>query len=136
MPFARNCATSSSPTATVLIVDDDADIRETLSLTLESSGYRTLTAANGEEALRVLRSSDAPPAVILLDLMMPGMNGWRFREEQVRDEALAGIPVVILSGAGDVAQKAAERGAAGCLEKPPGLDAVRSMLQRYSGPVC
>src|SRR5687767_10378202 len=76
----------------ILIVDDDAGMREMLALFLEDEGYRCENATNGLDALSRLRSSAAPPCVILLDLNMPVMTGWEFRQEQQRDSALAGIP--------------------------------------------
>jgi CheY-like chemotaxis protein len=82
----------------VLLVDDDVDLRESLAEALEEEGYRVLRAANGQEALGLLRS-EAPPHVILLDLLMPVMNGWQFCEAKRRDPALVAIPVVALSAA-------------------------------------
>ena len=86
----------------ILIVDDDEDIRLALAEALEDEGYQVRTAANGKEALALLRSSP-PPCLILLDLMMPVMNGWEFREQQLGDPALAEIPVYVISAAGNVA---------------------------------
>ena len=62
----------------VLVIDDDADIRGALVGALEDEGYRAMSAANGLEALEVLRILPTPPSVILLDLMMPVMDGWQF----------------------------------------------------------
>jgi CheY-like chemotaxis protein len=94
----------------ILIVDDDADIRGVLSEFLEYEGYSVATAAHGREALGFLRTH-ARPSVVLLDLMMPTMDGFQFREEQKRDPAIASIPVIVMtargaleSGAIDVAQ--------------------------------
>jgi CheY-like chemotaxis protein len=86
----------------ILIVDDDDDIRLALAEVLEDEGYQVKTAANGSEALAVLRSSESP-CMILLDLMMPVMDGWTFREHQLKDAALAEIPVYVISAAGNVA---------------------------------
>jgi CheY-like chemotaxis protein len=80
----------------VLIVEDDADIRESLGDALEFEGYDVATAGNGFEALRLLRSG-LKPGVILLDLVMPIMSGWQFRQVQLADPSLAGIPVVVVS---------------------------------------
>jgi CheY-like chemotaxis protein len=79
----------------VLVVDDDAGIRLTLSEILESEGYSVRTAGNGRDALRVL--SDWQPHVILLDLMMPEMDGWAFLHERQADAGLLRIPVVVMS---------------------------------------
>src|SRR5690349_16993945 len=89
----------------VLVVDDDADIRETVSLILEDEGYEVQSAQDGAAALGVLRAGPLPD-VILLDLMMPVMNGWQFREQQTRDPRLAAIPVVVLSADSSLRDKA------------------------------
>jgi CheY-like chemotaxis protein len=77
-------------------VEDDPDIRETLSEALGWEGYDVTTAANGLEALQLLRGGQHAD-IVLLDLMMPVMSGWEFRRVQLDDPALAGIPVVVLS---------------------------------------
>jgi CheY-like chemotaxis protein len=82
----------------LLIVEDDADIRETLGEALELAGYTVTLAENGADALERLRRDDTPlPAVILLDLMMPVMDGFAFRSEQRRDPRLAEIPVIVIT---------------------------------------
>jgi CheY-like chemotaxis protein len=80
----------------VLIVEDDEDIRESLGDALELDGYDVAAAENGWEALRLLRSGLAPD-VILLDLVMPVMNGWQFRKAQLADPEIMHIPVVVVS---------------------------------------
>jgi CheY-like chemotaxis protein len=87
----------------ILVVDDDDDIRTALAEVLRDEGHEVRCAANGREALALLRSS-APPCLVLLDLMMPVMNGWEFREQQLADPALAEIPVFVISAAGNVAE--------------------------------
>ncbi len=82
----------------ILIVDDDRDLRETLDEVLRDEGYSVRGVANGEEALELLRRSP-PPCLILLDLMMPVMNGWQFRSAQLADPKLADIPVCVISAA-------------------------------------
>jgi CheY-like chemotaxis protein len=84
----------------ILIVEDDGDVRAALSELLEAEGFSVEGAPDGREALDRLRSGTIHPAVILLDLMMPGMDGWDFRSEQMRDPKLAEVPVVIVSAAG------------------------------------
>jgi CheY-like chemotaxis protein len=86
----------STEPVSVLVVDDDADVRELLSQFLEIEGFRVVGASNGREAIERLRE-DSRASVILLDLMMPVMNGWQFRVEQKQDPAVAGIPVVVIS---------------------------------------
>jgi CheY-like chemotaxis protein len=82
--------------ARVLVVEDERDIREALAEALSYEGYDVAVASNGREALRALRGGPLPD-VILLDLVMPVMSGWEFRQVQVDDPALSGIPVVVVS---------------------------------------
>jgi CheY-like chemotaxis protein len=84
---------------TVFIVEDDPDTREMLGKFLELEGFHVETAANGKQALDRL-SDGLKASVIVLDLMMPIMDGWQFRREQVRNAALASIPVIVVSAAG------------------------------------
>jgi CheY-like chemotaxis protein len=83
------------PIRRVLVVEDEPDVREPVAQLLAVAGFEVAAAANGLEALRLARSS--PPDVIVLDLMMPVMNGWEFRRAQRADPALAAIPVVVVS---------------------------------------
>jgi CheY-like chemotaxis protein len=117
----------------VLVVDDDHDIRLTITEVLGLRGYRVDGAADGQEALARLRGG-MRPCLILLDLMMPGMNGWEFREQQERDQALAGIPVVIFSGDGSSDLWRAADGAQGLLRKPLQLEALLSTVSRFCAP--
>lgn len=116
----------------VLIVDDDRDIRQVLRTILSYEGYSVVSASNGEEAIRRLRT-DGETCVILLDLMMPVMDGWRFRQEQRQDPDLADIPVVVISAAANVPQKAAELEAAGYIQKPIDFDDLLNTIERYCG---
>ncbi len=102
----------------VLVIDDDADIRGALVCALEEQGYRAISAANGLEALEVLRILPTPPSVILLDLMMPVMDGWRFCAEQRQDPLLSKIPVVVVSAHGNVEEEASQVSASAYLRKP------------------
>lgn len=111
----------------VLIVDDDPDILETTRFVLECAGHRVSTAANGTEALACLHG-EAAPCVILLDLMMPVMNGWEFRVEQARDPGLAAIPVIVVTGAGKAVAGAASLGTVCFLEKPVDIATLLSMV--------
>jgi CheY-like chemotaxis protein len=115
--------------APVLIVEDDADIRELLSSVLVLEGYPVVTAADGAEGLEQLRA--AHPGLVLLDLMMPSMDGWEFRRLQMMDPALAGVPTVILSGDGRLEAKAASLGTA-FLRKPVDLDELLSVVAKAS----
>jgi len=81
----------------VLVVDDDVDIREILAEVLGEVGFEVITAANGREALTVARDTSLRPSVILLDLMMPIMDGYGFLEQRSADPVLASIPIAIVT---------------------------------------
>ena len=118
------------PEPTVLVVDDDIDIREAICLVLSHSGYRTLTASNGEEALNTLRA-EAAIDLVLLDMMMPVMDGWGFRNAQPDGPAFSKIPVVVLTGDGRASSKAQVIGASGYLKKPLDLDDLLRVVARH-----
>jgi CheY-like chemotaxis protein len=107
----------------ILVVDDDEDIRETLVDVLADAGYAARVAAGGREALELLADGDLP-SLILLDLMMPGMDGFAFRAAQAADPRIASIPVLVVSASRDLAKEARRLGATGWLQKPMKLDAV------------
>jgi CheY-like chemotaxis protein len=92
--MARRAAETNP--AAVLVIDDDADIRDLLSQFFEVEGFQVLSARNGLEAIEQLRGGRRA-SVILLDLMMPVMNGWQFRHQQKLDPSMAAIPVVVIS---------------------------------------
>jgi CheY-like chemotaxis protein len=123
------------PTSTrhILVVDDDPDLAEVLDRVLEKSGYVVTWARNGEEALRCLRDHSHPLDVVLLDLMMPVMNGWEFRAEQLKDPHLSNIPVVVFSGHGKLDQNAISIGAVANLRKPIGLHELLTVLDQIFG---
>jgi signal transduction histidine kinase len=114
----------------ILIVEDDADIREDLADFLRADGYDVVTTENGRAARDWLQHVGVLPDVILLDLMMPVMDGWQFRAEQLQDTTLARIPVVVLSGAGDVRREATALGAAGYVAKPFKLDSLLGVVHQ------
>jgi CheY-like chemotaxis protein len=114
----------------VLVVDDDQDIRETMQEVLQDDGFSVATARNGEKALTWLRASPAP-ALILLDLSMPVMNGEAFRQEQRNDPLLALIPVIVLSAAAGLADKVRRMQIDGCLRKPVDLNLLLLTVGRY-----
>src|ERR1043165_9927085 len=87
---------SSASQCPVLIVEDDEDLREMMAQLLTLEGYQAAAVANGREALEYLHDSEKPH-VILLDLMMPVMDGWEFRRKQQADPSLAPVPVIVLS---------------------------------------
>ena len=123
-------AISTAPKGEVLVVEDDFAIRETLRELLEDEGYDVSWASNGQEALHVL--SRRAPRVILLDLMMPVMDGWEFRHAQRQDPALASIPVVVISADHALEHKVAAMAVDGWLAKPFELDALLTTLRRYA----
>jgi len=101
----------------LLVVEDDDDLRGMLSILLKGEGYGVIEAVHGQDALDKLRQSDRP-CLILLDLFMPTMNGWAFREAQMKDAAIADIPVVVVSADPDAARHAATLGVAASMTKP------------------
>lgn len=127
----REQAPGSPPCVDVLVVEDDVDIRDTLAQVLEAEGYTVALAANGSDALEILRSAASQPCVILLDLMMPVMDGWKFREQQMNDPSLADIPVVILTADGRPDAKVAMAHAADGLTKPVRLDHLLRVVSQY-----
>jgi CheY-like chemotaxis protein len=119
----------SSP-ARILVVEDDLDIQSAVADLLEEEGFAVSCASNGAEALRLLDSADAP-ALIVLDLMMPVMDGWEFRSAQQRDPRLAGIPVLVVSAShGGDRSPVAGMGVDGFLAKPFDVDALMSTVHR------
>jgi CheY-like chemotaxis protein len=112
----------------ILLVEDDADIRTTLKEVLELEGYEVVTAGNGKEAFETLQKMKDSPRLILLDLMMPIMNGWEFLEAQQATAVLASIPVVVVSAAGDKAKSAK---AQGFVKKPIEVDGLLKMIKQY-----
>jgi CheY-like chemotaxis protein len=114
----------------VLIIEDDTDLRETLAALLDEEGFEVATAANGQEALEHLRKSRRP-RLILLDLMMPVMDGWEFRQRQQQDPRLADIPVAVVSAVGAMGLQADFLDAAAYLPKPLELTRLRSVVARF-----
>jgi CheY-like chemotaxis protein len=115
---------------TILVVDDDQDIRDTLTELLEDEGYTIVRASHGREALAALQA-EPRPSLILLDLMMPVMDGWQFRAEQRKNPEIAGIPVVVISATGKD-DKVAALGAAQLLRKPIRLEELLDAVQRHA----
>jgi CheY-like chemotaxis protein len=110
----------------VLTVDDDPDLLEVTSFVIEQEGMAVATARNGEEALALLRTGRRP-SLVLLDLMMPVMNGWEFLNEVAKDPPLRQIPIVVLTAAKHVQVT----GAVEVLSKPMDLMALIRVVERY-----
>ena len=118
----------STRPARVLVVEDDNDLRESICTVLKDAGYTSWAAENGEVALARARAER--PCVILLDLMMPIMNGWEFRSEQLRDPQLSSIPVIIMTADGRAREKA-QTLHADYLKKPIMLEALLDLVDDY-----
>jgi CheY-like chemotaxis protein len=116
----------------VLVVDDDPDILEALSEILEAEGFEIRRARNGKEALERLEPD--PPHLILLDLMMPVMDGWEFAQRMRQKPDFAGIPIIVLSADRNVGSKAKDIGAMGHLAKPFELNDLLSMVRQSLNP--
>jgi CheY-like chemotaxis protein len=113
----------------ILIVEDSPTQAEELRLILEERSYTVRCVANGREALKLLRGGERP-RLILLDLLMPLMGGWQFRELQAKDPAFASIPVVVMSAADQVQEKAEALWAAAWLSKPIDADKLLAVVKR------
>ena len=125
-PYER--MTPHLPHCPVLIVEDDEDLREMMAQLLVLEGYNAATVANGREALDYLQRARRP-SVILLDLMMPVMDGWEFHRRLEADPALAPVPVIVLSALDQV--RAANIDAAAFLKKPLDFDRLLDLVRRY-----
>lgn len=112
----------------VLIVEDDADLRDMMAQFLLLEGFRPETVSNGEEALEYLRRRPMP-AVILLDMMMPVMDGWEFRREQQRDPKVANVPVIVLTALDRT--RVGDIGEAAFVKKPLDFDRLLELVRRY-----
>jgi CheY-like chemotaxis protein len=117
----------------ILVVDDDEDVRNMLCVILAAEGYATVGAADGIEALRRIRAG-APPALVVVDLMMPRMDGADLIRTMQRDPQLAAIPVAVLSGRsrleGDSLAAVSAR-----LVKPIELDHLLAVVHRFTAPM-
>ena len=118
---------TSGPCGGILVVDDDPDIRDSLREVLEDEGYSVACVGNGREALEYLHRSPRP-CLILLDLMMPIMDGWQFRREQKADADIAGIPLVVITATG---KRPVLIDAAELVMKPLDLTQLFAAIERY-----
>jgi excisionase family DNA binding protein len=112
----------------VLVVDDDPVVRDTLEDFFIDEGHRVLLASDGAEALELLTSAAEKPALVVLDLKMPKLDGWRFREEQTRNPDLANIPVIVVTAVGNPALPGVK-----ILKKPLHLDHMANAVQAALG---
>jgi CheY-like chemotaxis protein len=118
----------------ILIVDDDVDIREVLTETLVGYGYEVAAAANGLDAIRLIGAMAVPPAAILLDLMMPTMDGYGFLEERRRHPQLKSIPVAVISAGRSVDEQRLDRGTP-VVPKPFNLPKLLDVLHALTAKV-
>jgi len=117
-----------TPLKTVLVIEDNAIAREGLSVVLRRHGYRIAMAADGGEALAYLQG--ARPDLILLDMLMPGVDGWQFLEEMRRLPLLSSVPVIITTGSIITRAWALDHGATGFLKKPFDEEDLLNEIQR------
>jgi CheY-like chemotaxis protein len=114
----------------VLVVEDDDDIRNALQDILITEGYTVFCANNGQEGVDILKKMECP-GLILLDLMMPVMNGWEFITVKDKDVQLAPIPVVVVSAVADRGKPVHARG---FIKKPINLDVLLKVVSQYCNP--
>ena len=114
----------------ILIVDDELDTQALLTEVLHRDGYEVVTTGDGAKALEYLRTTTTLPRLILLDLVMPNMDGWQFIEQRSHDPRLADIPVVLISGQFAAPETARSLGLASCIEKPITITSLREALAR------
>ena len=125
-------ATTGEESLVILIVDDDYAMAESMQDFLEGEGFEVVTAAEGRAALDRLRRG-LRPCVILLDLMMPRMNGWEFRDEQLQDGNLKDIPIVVVSAFPLDPDARARLGHVDYVPKPPSLPRLLAAIPRHCG---
>jgi CheY-like chemotaxis protein len=118
----------------ILVVDDDEDLREALLLTLADEGYSVMGVGSARAALAHLRDGKLP-SLILLDMVMPDMDGWELRLELKKQRATAEIPIVLLSAHGNVRDAALALGAADYLRKPVRIENLLEIAGRYCRPL-
>lgn len=114
----------------ILVIEDDRDIRRNLKDLLESEGYFVVVADNGQTALDLLAQPADLPSAILLDLMMPVMDGFQFREQQAKITRIAGIPVVVMSADNRLDEKKHILRAAHALKKPLDIDMILELVKK------
>jgi CheY-like chemotaxis protein len=113
---------------TILVIEDDHDIRVGVRSLLEDEGFRVVTVTDGRSALEILERAPEPPCVILLDLMLPVMDGWHFAELLRQRPLLAGIPIVIMSAYEDPPPP---EGVVGFIKKPVNAEALLRLVAPY-----
>lgn len=115
----------------ILVIDDDKEIRESLSDVLTDEGYVVICAENGREALNYLNGGNELPRLVFLDLMMPVLDGQGFRKEQMDTPLISNIPTILFSANGQLDKRALEIGMTDFLKKPIDLDELLEIAARY-----
>ncbi len=124
--------THAAPTSQVLLIDDDADMRDVVQIILEDAGYAVTVAPDGAAALDILRQAARLPDLILLDLHMPILDGRAFRHAQQADRQWRTIPVIAVSAEREVQATAAALGMTAVLPKPFTVPELLATVQRYA----
>jgi CheY-like chemotaxis protein len=117
---------------TVLVVDDQVDLRDAIAVLLESEGYDVIDAANGREALKHLQNGTNVMAIVL-DLMMPVMDGWEFLAERRKNDAWSRIPTIVVTGVSEPKRRQQELGDVAVFTKPFHFDELFSALRSALG---
>lgn len=115
----------------ILIIEDDHDILSALGELLTAEGYRVFTAENGQNALDLLNQSDSLPDLVLLDLMMPVMDGFQFCRIVINDEKLKNVPLVAMSADGYLREKIIKIRQTDFLTKPLELETILNTISKY-----
>ena len=123
----------TTPTKSVLVIDDDDDIRAVLEIILRLEGYEAMSSADGVAALALI-DAGSTPSVIVLDLMMPRMDGREFLRRLRSRAEFNMVPVVLLSGDARACDTAGEAGAQDCLVKPVDIDTIVGAVNRLAHP--
>jgi CheY-like chemotaxis protein len=122
---------SASPPGSILIVDDDDAIRETLRVILEEEGYPVAAAANGREALLQLEAGPTLPSLCIVDLVMPVLNGWELCAELARRPTLAALPVLLVSANSSLDGPPPGLQTVHVMRKPLAFDRLLEHVERY-----
>jgi CheY-like chemotaxis protein len=115
----------------ILVIEDDVSIRELLVELLQGEGYTVASAFNGIEGLETLKSKKIDPDLILIDLMMPGMDGFKFRQEQLKNDDWSKIPTIVMSAESNAKDKMKDLNITAFLSKPVELDTILKTVARY-----
>ncbi|WP_409477597.1 response regulator [Pseudobdellovibrio sp. HCB154] len=131
IPVKNDHLSPSQHSNRLLIIDDALEMHSMLRTLLTEEGYIVHCVSNGQAALRYLRSVEELPGLIFLDLMMPIMDGYEFREAQLSDPRLAGTPVVIITADGHIESKKSKIKAIDSIKKPIDIDIMLQVIARY-----